>query len=110
MGIRAVFWPCLSPIYGGGGRWLQIQGVLQDAADVRPVLINPGPIMLADHVPVGMPHLLGDPVPSSQQLARVGVPALTRPSITNPGSAQVSLEEPITHNKVIGVGPAAFAV
>ena len=97
-----------------GGRWLQIQSVLQDADDVRAIFIDPRPIVLANHVPVGMPNLLGYPVNKgracSQQLTCVGVPALARPSITNPSSAQVGFEEPITHNKIIGVWQAAFAV
>ena len=103
MGLRAEFCPCLSLIYGG--RWLQIQSVLQDADDVRAIFIDPRPIVLANHVPVGMPNLLGYPVNSgracSQQLTCVGVPALARPSITNQARAHANLEEPIAHNKVI---------
>ena len=87
---------------------------LQDANYIRAVFTDPRPIVLADHIPVGMPHLLGYPVirdhACSQQQTCVGVPALARPSITNPGSAQVGFEEPIMHNKIIGVWQAAFAV
>ena len=87
---------------------------MKHADYIRPILINPRPIMLADHIPVGMPHLLGYPVnrghACSQQLTCVGVPTLARPSITNPGSAQVGFEEPIAHNKIIGMWQAAFAV
>ena len=86
MGLRAEFCPCLSLIYGG--RWLQIQSVLQGVDDVRAIFIDPRPIVLANHVPVGMPNLLGYPVNKgracSQQLTCVGVPALARPSIKNP--------------------------
>ncbi|MNG23138.1 hypothetical protein D3C84_1077070 [compost metagenome] len=36
--------------------------------------------------------------------------ALARSSIANPGRVQVSLEEPIPHHEVIGVGQTAFGV
>ena len=43
-------------------RLLNFQCQLQHSYDVRSVLIDPGPIVLADHIPVGMPHLLRYPV------------------------------------------------
>ncbi len=76
---------------------LKIQCQLQHPNNIRSVLVDPRTVVLADHIPVGMPHLLGDPVDrghsGSQQLTGVGMPALARPSIANPGREQVSLEE-----------------
>ena len=42
--------------------FLQLHCQLQHPYNVRPILIDPRPIVLADHVPVGMPHLFGYPV------------------------------------------------
>jgi hypothetical protein len=41
---------------------LQVQRVLQHTDYVRTILIYPSPIVLSDHIPVRMPHLLSDPI------------------------------------------------
>lgn len=70
--------------------------------------------MLADHISVGVPHLLGYPVnrgnPGSQQLTGVGMAALARPAIANAGRFQVRFEEPVPHDKVADVWQAALGV
>ena len=70
--------------------------------------------MLTDHVPVGMSHLLGNPInrshPRGQQLTGIGMPALTRPTITNSSRMQVSLEKPIPNNEVADMRQPALGV
>jgi hypothetical protein len=70
--------------------------------------------MLTDHVPVGMSHLLGNPInrshPRGQQLTGIGMPALTRPTITNSSRMQVSLEKPIPNNEVADMRQTALGV
>lgn len=70
--------------------------------------------MLADHISVGVPHLLRDPVnrgnSGSQQLTGVGMAALARPAIANAGRFQVRFEEPVSHDKVADVRQAVLGV
>ena len=70
--------------------------------------------MLANHVPVGMSHLFGDPVnrryTCGQQLTGVRVPALARPAIAHPCREQVSLKEPVPYDEVVDVRQTAFGV
>jgi len=82
--------------------WLDAQGVLQHADDVRAVLIDPHAVVLSDHVRAGVAHLLRYPIhrghTGGEQLAGVGVPTLARTAITNPGRFQVRFEEPVPYH------------
>ena len=64
MGIRAAVLSVFCPDFRGFCTtwWLQTQSVPEDADDVRAVLVDPGAIVLADHICAGVAHLLGDPV------------------------------------------------
>jgi hypothetical protein len=44
------------------GQRYRFRARIKDANDVRAVLVYPLSIVLADHIAVGMPHLLGDPI------------------------------------------------
>ncbi len=70
--------------------------------------------MLTDHIAVGMPHLFGDPInrgdAGGQQLTGVGMPALTRPTVSNLRCKQMRLKKPVTHYEVVGMWQAAFGV
>ena len=88
--------------------------MLEHADNVRTILVDPHTIVLPNHIRAGMPHLLRNPVnrshTSRQQLASVGMPTLTRSTITNPSRFQVRFEEPVSHSKVADVRQAALGV
>lgn len=94
--------------------WLDAQGVLQHADDVRAVLVDPHAVMLADHVRAGVAHLLCNPVirgyARGKQLAGIGVPALARSAITNACRFQMRFEEPVPYDEVADVRQAALGV
>lgn len=86
------------------GQTLYFEGVFEHADDVWTVLVDPGAVMLTDHASVRMAHLFGDPVDrcntTAEQLTGVGMPALSRPAISNAGMLQVGFEEAIADVEV----------
>jgi hypothetical protein len=44
------------------GPELEFKSVFEDGNHVRTILVNPGTVVLADHVSVRMPHRLRDPI------------------------------------------------